>query len=252
MKRTIAVAIVALGLGAFLFGTLAVSTVEAKRRPPMSAKVKQKVDRGGAEKIDVIVTYYGRPSFADRGRARALGARTKREYQRFPMSAMQIPAGRLNRLAANPRVRSITLDAPVTGMLDSAKRTALFPEEGSPGYVVPSSDMVVAVLDSGVGIHTDINLTQQIDIIPPATTCVQWDPQDSQVCTQYESLYDPYGHGTHVAGIVSGTSISRTGFLDGASGTPDHLRPRVGRSRSRQCVRPPRRLGVGAPESRDL
>ncbi len=171
MKRSLAVVLVTMGLGAFLFGQFAGSTVEAKRRLPMSAKIKEKADRGGTEMVDVIVSYREMPSVAERERTKSLGAKAKRELKHLPMRAMRIPAKRLEALAANPRVRFVTVDASVEGMLASAKQTAVFPEWGSAEFVSASSNIAVAVLDSGVGAHSDLVVNQRVDIIPAATYC---------------------------------------------------------------------------------
>ncbi len=203
MKRSLAVVVATMGLGAFLFGQLADSKVEAKRRLPMSAKIKQKADRGGAEMIDVIVSYRQKPSFAERERTKSLGATAKREFKHLPMRAMRIPARRLEALAANPRVRFVTVDAPVEGFLASAKETALVPEAGTAGYVSAESDVRVAVLDSGVGSHSDLAVKSRINIIPAATYCTSGTMTSAK---QWATHYDPFGHGTHVAGTISGKS----------------------------------------------
>ena len=135
----------------------------------MSDEVKWVARHGKHERVDVIVQYNSRPSRLEASRAAALGARTKRGFQRLPMKVMNVPARALQGLAEGNRVRFVSLDQPVTGFSLSARQTAKVPQPGTPGFVPISTDINVAVLDSGIAIHSDLNVRGRVHIVSPAT-----------------------------------------------------------------------------------
>src|SRR4030095_6339387 len=49
------------------------------------------------------------------------------------------------------------------------QQTARPPPAGPPSYVSPASWVGVAVVDSGVAEHADLNVVEHVHIVPPAT-----------------------------------------------------------------------------------
>lgn len=117
--------------------------------------------------VDVVVTYDQMPGSSERARVRGLGSQVKRQYGHFKMLSLRVPETALHGLAQGQGVRSISLDAPVEGLSRAARETARLPEPGSPQYVQALPDVGVAVLDSGVGDHWDLDLRMRVDVVPP-------------------------------------------------------------------------------------
>lgn len=105
------------------------------------------------------------------------------------------------RLANNPDVDYISFDSEVYALLDIAVPTmeARFPYEQ--GYT--GKGVTVAVIDTGVAPHDDL--------VRPTNRIIGF---KDFVNNKYEP-YDDNGHGTHVAGIISGNGYSSRGKYTG-------------------------------------
>ena len=107
-------------------------------------------------------------------------------------------------------------DEPVSAALDVARQAANEPLPAAPESLLKGAGVTIAMLDSGVAPHADIQtLVASIDFVGnPGATAVLDLPDDS---TRAESSsVDPNGHGTHVAGILVGSgSHSDEGRLAG-------------------------------------
>ena len=115
--------------------------------------------------VDVIVQFDGKPGKAEVAAAKGQGATIKRQYKHMKMLALTVPVNALPGLAQGKGVRTISVDESVEGFSASARATAKVPTPGSPSYVTPASDVAIAVLDSGISDHLDINLQTRVDII---------------------------------------------------------------------------------------
>ncbi len=119
--------------------------------------------------------------------------------------AASVPAAAVQGLLHNPKVAYIDLDRPVFAVQDAqAMRTvgsATLPTGvDRAGAEAPGAGAAVAVLDSGIAPHGDLNIAGGYN------------------CTSADaSAYgDVYGHGTHVAGIIGANGK----ILGVAPGTP--------------------------------
>jgi serine protease AprX len=161
----------------------------------MSAAVERAGHRGSAAFVDVIVTFDGLPN--DHAAATA-GAQITRRFQRLPMQAMRVPIARLDALARHPLVTFVSLDSEVAGASLSAKQTMRVPEwvtDTSPNTNYTGDGVRVAVLDTGVAAHSDLAYRVQ----------AQHDFVNGQNGESGTDFVDPYGHGTQVAGVISGS-----------------------------------------------
>ncbi|MCP4245600.1 MAG: hypothetical protein GY778_00985, partial [bacterium] len=71
----------------------------------------------------------------------------------------------------NKNIEYVTLDEPVSALSAAARKTAKLPGQGSANGIYDGSGVTVAVLDSGVDDHADLNVSARVDIIPPPASC---------------------------------------------------------------------------------
>ena len=131
----------------------------------MSKKVTDKANQGGQEKVDVIVTYHQRSGPAEHARVKNLGGTVKRQFRNFPMKVIRIPAHALEAMANSHGVKFVALDSELEAFSPSAMATSRLPEAGSSQFVTAQADVGVAVLDSGVGDHWDIDVQSRVDCL---------------------------------------------------------------------------------------
>ena len=138
---------------------------------------------------------------------RALSATLGRRLLSVHGQVADVPDSALDALASLPGVTGVSLDRPVRGTLERTGSTI-----GSTWVQqtlgVDGSGVGVAILDSGVvGWHDDLGADRVVHF----ADFVNFQP----------SAYDDYGHGTHVAGIISGNGYdsngARRGIAPGAS-----------------------------------
>ncbi len=155
----------------------------------LSKPVAEKARGQGREKVDVIVTYHSMPDPTENDRVRGLGGEVTRGYERLPMRAMSIPASALDALVRGQGVKFVAMDGEVVGFSEAGRLTANTPPIGSTyDNLYNGTPYALAVIDSGVGVHLDIPVILQVDFTG----------------NELDTPSDPYGHGTHVAGIATG------------------------------------------------
>ena len=125
----------------------------------------------------------------------------------------RLTAGQIEVLLRSVSVEYVTLDARIRATSDVAGNTNTFLSTigiGNMGASGPNgSGIVVAVFDSGIGSHPDLQGEKRIRTAVDFTT---GEP------VQRSSNVDEYGHGTAVAGIIGGT---------GREGIPTGVAPGV-------------------------
>lgn len=126
--------------------------------------------------------------------------------------ALEVTRGELDRLASDPALAHISSDLPVTGGMavtntatgastvwqGSGGLLGLF---GTAGY--DGSGITVAVVDSGIAPHTAVG-----DRVIARANFVSFEP---------DTTGDPFGHGTHVAGMIGGSRTWVTTAYAGGS-----------------------------------
>jgi len=151
---------------------------------------------GGAGDVDVIVSYRSSATPEARTRLRGHAAGVPRELGVVRALAARVPVDSLRQIAADPEVESVSIDETIQVATDIATvavgapvARALIDRDGS--------GVRVAVLDSGVepvaglGIQdagSNGRIVAWVDLVEPLAP----------------RLSDPFGHGTHVAGIIAG------------------------------------------------
>jgi serine protease AprX len=178
-------------------------------REKISAKASEQANEKGASTVDVIVRFRQAPGAAEKELVKAFGGKVGhglRSSSRW--MAIRIPAARLKELGHHPAVEFVASDAPVKSRLDIARQAADAPGPATPESALKGAGVTIAEVDSGVAPHPGIQtLVAAVDFVG------SYDPSFSPV-----NSVDPYGHGTHVAGILVGTgSNSNQGRLAGVA-----------------------------------
>jgi serine protease AprX len=111
-----------------------------------------------------------------------------------------VPAALIPWLKANPAVKYISVDRPTTKFLDFT--TAAVNASFAWHYGFDGTGIGVAVIDSGIARKHDLTA-------PDGTSRIVY----SESFISGRDSSDPYGHGTHVAGIVGSSGRDSTGSL---------------------------------------
>ena len=121
--------------------------------------------------VDLVLAFDAGTDLAlVRSEVEALGGRVTREYQHLRMRAVRVPEDAVAALTQRADVVSGVPDEPVMFLAQSAaQQTSRLPPAGSPHYVSASPSVGIAVLDSGVAEHADLNVVEHVQIVPPAT-----------------------------------------------------------------------------------
>ena len=139
-----------------------------------------------ADKVDVIVGYDGRPGQAETDRVKGLGGDLKREFQNFDMRAISISENALQALENGNGVTFVVADQPVESFSASAKQTARQPAPGSANAFPPDSSIGIAVLDTGVSAHGDLNVKLWIDCTEGTAACA---PHNGALISAYRDEF---------------------------------------------------------------
>jgi serine protease AprX len=107
----------------------------------------------------------------------------------------------LTSLSNQSNVVYISRDRPLNPTLNNAALAVNAPTAWKSGYV--GLGVGVAVIDSGVNSHPDLNLGP----IPLSRVVYS-----QSFIPGNSSTADQYGHGTHIAGLIAGDGLSSTGF----------------------------------------
>jgi serine protease AprX len=182
------------------------SAAAAGKLSPLLAHKAEASVVGSQEMVDVIVTFpsVSAAAASTRRLASELGLVERRSYRRLPFRAVRVPAGSLKALASEPAVRFVSSDSLVHSASLPARQTARVPGSttalNTTNTSYRGSGVTAAILDTGVWPHDDYyyTLIGQFDFVNGA----------GGVQT---SLSDPYGHGTHVAGMLGADGYNSTG-----------------------------------------
>jgi serine protease AprX len=227
-RRVLAGLILALAPSVFL------AAAPADRHPAagkLSARVRARLTaRQRPTTVDVIVRFHQAPGSSERKLLQALGGRLGRKL-RGPSRWMtvRLPLAAAAALAESPAVEFVASDEPVSATLDVARQAANGPLPATPESLLKGAGVTIAMLDSGVAPHADIQtLVASIDFAGnPGDATAVLDLPDDPTRAESSSI-DPNGHGTHVAGILVGSgSHSPEGRLAGIAPAANLVSVRV-------------------------
>ncbi len=154
------------------------------------------------QSVEVIVGFTRKANALDRNTLTQLGATYVRDLEIVPALVVRIPAYQVSALAQMSKVAWIGEDAAVAPSLDVAREAAGLPGPGAPALAETGAGITVAVLDSGIAAHPDLagRIAASVDMLAGGISV---------------PAADPYGHGTHVAGIVAGSGATSGGRYRG-------------------------------------
>ncbi|MEM1437291.1 MAG: S8 family serine peptidase, partial [Pseudomonadota bacterium] len=157
------------------------AAAQAKMSRPLAAIAQA----GGGDRVEVIVRHEDDAGI-DLAQLEALGGSVKRRFDSLRMTALSLPASALEALAVQSTVRTLSLDGQIKGLVAGAGRaTARFPQSGSSNAGFSGTGVGIAVIDSGVGAHADLNNVERIHLIEPATVPTQSLRHDDAVQALY-------------------------------------------------------------------
>jgi serine protease AprX len=186
----------------------------------VGARVRDAADEAGPNgKVDILVRFRQAPGNSERAMVQGLGASVRRNLRDGSRwMSLRLPAHRLSALADKPTVEYVGLDEPVGTAMDVAREASQQPVAPEPETALTGAGVGVAVVDSGIFRHGDIQTL---------TTVVDFVGHPAPAPAPPEASIDPNGHGTHVAGIVSGTGALSGGRMRGVAPGASLLSVRV-------------------------
>jgi len=182
---------------------------------PDLAPVLARAHQGAAaqETVKVILQYKQVPQAEQEGRVQGLGARLNARLGLVKGIAVTIPANALPALEADDEVVSVNLDHPLKGMDDYTDAAMNVSAAWNAGY--NGAGIGVAVIDSGIN-DNHPNLWDSTESY--SRVVYHQDFTGTSVKNAYgKVVYDLYGHGTHVAGIVGGNGYLSNGQYTGVA-----------------------------------
>lgn len=184
-------------------------------RSKMSGPVAALAAVGGDQPADLIVAYADHPELFEDGRIESLGGEILRHYEVLKLLAVRLPADALVELAIDDNVDHVSLDDRVAASSISSRIAANDPVYPSGNTAYTGGDTGVAILDSGVALHADLSsYIKQYDFLDGKYPHLEVDGDEIEKYNS-SSRVDEYGHGTHMAGIISGSGKYSSGDYSG-------------------------------------
>ena len=155
-----------------------------------------------------LIVMYHQPSYETIAVLEQLQVGTLKSLPAIGAVAVKMHASDALALQDDPNVAYVTVDAPVRSALDVAREVVEQSSLPTNLSAFTGEGVTVAVLDSGIFAHHDLTgrVVASVDFIGSA---------DPKINTLLPAGMDPYGHGTHVAGIISGSGQVSDGLYRG-------------------------------------
>ena len=163
--------------------------------------------------VKVIVQYKQTPVRAHFSKMQNLGGRLQSKLHFIKSAAFTIPVSALPALEADPEILSVTIDHPLNGLDDYVDAAANVSAAWNAGF--DGTGIGVAVIDSGINDnHLDLwDSTQTSSRVVYHQDFTGTSTTDATGAT----VWDLYGHGTHVAGIIGGNGYLSAGRFSGVA-----------------------------------
>ncbi|MEL7311115.1 MAG: LamG-like jellyroll fold domain-containing protein, partial [Pseudomonadota bacterium] len=140
------------------------------RRPAALAVSSAPVGLPAAGEADHVIALTGALTIdALREKLAELDGEVVRHMPRLSMATIRLPEGAESALDAIDGIGTVAANTEVQLMSTMAKATVQLPSPGSPQYTEVNTDIGVAVIDSGVADHEDLNIARHVHLTAPAT-----------------------------------------------------------------------------------
>ena len=187
-----------------------------KRRPgKLSEKARLVATGKGNAKVDVLVRFRRSPGAAEKMLVRGFGGGLRKDLgSSSRWLSVRLPASIVARLAEHTIVDFVASDEPVAAAMDIARSAANEAPVEAPESALRGAGVTIAVVDSGVSLHPDIQtLTAAVDFTAGGQLVqgigglggIGGIVGDGSNPADPANSVDPNGHGTHVAGIMVGS-----------------------------------------------
>ncbi|MGO9087705.1 MAG: S8 family peptidase [Candidatus Sulfotelmatobacter sp.] len=182
----------------------------------LAPEVSRLVNRMGAisnQPVKLIVQYKHAPQASAIARVESLHGQLAHHLDLINGAAFTVPARSVAALANDPEVAFISLDHPLKGMDDYTDAAMNVSAAWSAGY--DGSGIGVAVIDSGINdSHQDLWNSAETN----SRVVYHQDFTGTSIKNSFgRTVYDLYGHGTHVAGIIGGNGYKSNGRYAGVA-----------------------------------
>ncbi|MCF6250386.1 MAG: hypothetical protein L3J75_03830 [Methylococcaceae bacterium] len=139
----------------------------------------------GSDLVEVIIRYNQMPNAENQNFIEAIGGTIKQKFYNIPIQLVQIPAYKLEQIASFAGIEFLSINSPVQAASKPAHATAKLPNPNSAHYVPVDLGVAIAVLDSGVGQHSDLNVQNRVDCTIPASNAGETfrDPFNTDSCS---------------------------------------------------------------------
>jgi serine protease AprX len=156
--------------------------------------------------VGIIVQKIGNDNAVEE-RVAQLGGTVTKDLHIINAFAAELPAGAIPDLATFPDVRWVSLDAPMvktncsqcidtTNLVNACIKAIRADQVWNTAPYLQGQGIGVAVVDSGVNLHSDLLLWQN-RVVASVAYHNGWNP----------TTFDIFGHGTHIAGIIGGNGF---------------------------------------------
>jgi serine protease AprX len=182
-----------------------------------SADLQQRAGANGM--VTVIVQHRQMPTSAHLKGMQDRGATIKSKFHTIRAVTMRVPVGMLAELAKDPNVTYITPDRAqkmAANPLTEEFATAVEADVAAAQYGFDGTGVGVAVIDSGIAAHPDLNNASGVSRVVYSQSFVAGDTTTS----------DKFGHGTHVAGLIGGSGAN-SGAANGYPATYAGVAPNI-------------------------
>jgi subtilisin family serine protease len=133
----------------------------------VSRRLAAMVTAAGARPVELIVRHAPGSSGLSAAQIASVGGRMLGQYLNFPFTAALVPANRVAELSRATNVGFMDLNARVYSASAAARQTAYVPASGSGTSYPVSGSLGVAVVDSGVAAHPDLNVVERVSFNNP-------------------------------------------------------------------------------------
>lgn len=186
-------------------------------RDKMSGAVAALLAAGGNGDAELVVRYDQQPELFDDELVADLGGEVIRSYEHLDMRAIRLPVAALESLATDDNVDWLSIDDDMSATSVSSRLAANVPASGSANAGYSGNSVGIAVLDTGVSSHADLSANiVQYSFLNGAYP----EPQivNGEIASANDSpRVDGFGHGTHVAGLLSGSGVESEDVFKGAA-----------------------------------